>query len=163
MNGSAHPRRLLLSFAAILFLTGSAKILSSFGSAKLLAEPDPIVGINFSHLMLITGLLELAAAFTCWRGIRHSRNVKPAAHMVAWLSTVILGYRLGLWYMGWRRPCHCLGNLTDALHIPDEVADDLMKAMLAYLLICSYGLLIWQWRCSLTGRKPALGVPGEAS
>ena len=41
-----------------------------------------------------------------------------------------------------------MGNLTDALHIRPEVADNIMKAILGYLLIGSYGLLIWQWRLS---------------
>jgi hypothetical protein len=57
-----------------------------------------------------------------------------------------LVYRLGLWWMDWHRPCNCLGNLTDALHISPQAADNVMKVLLAYLLIGSYALLSWHWR-----------------
>jgi len=46
--------------------------------------------------------------------------------------------------MNWVEQCSCLGNLTDALHIRPETADNIMKLLLAYMLIGSYGLLIWQ-------------------
>jgi hypothetical protein len=69
-----------------------------------------------------------------------------ALGLVAWMSTNFLVYRLGLWWMNWKKPCSCLGNLTDALHISPQTADNIMKVLLAYLLIGSYGLLIWQWQ-----------------
>lgn len=69
-----------------------------------------------------------------------------AAGLVTWLSTSFLCYRIGLWWIGWKRPCGCMGSLTDALHIKPETADHIAKAFLAYLLISSYGLLIWEWR-----------------
>ena len=53
--------------------------------------------------------------------------------------------RFGLWWMGWHKPCNCLGNLTDALHLSPQTADNIMKVVLAYLLIGSYGLLFWGW------------------
>jgi hypothetical protein len=49
-------------------------------------------------------------------------------------------------WVGWHKPCSCLGNLTDALHIPPQTADTAMKIILAYLLIGSYGNLFWLWR-----------------
>ena len=48
--------------------------------------------------------------------------------------------------MGWHKPCGCLGNLTDALGISPETADTVAKVLLAYLLIGSYALLVWEWR-----------------
>jgi hypothetical protein len=48
--------------------------------------------------------------------------------------------------MDWHRPCGCMGSLTTALHLSDQAADNIMKVVLAYLLIGSYGLLIRQWR-----------------
>jgi hypothetical protein len=39
-----------------------------------------------------------------------------------------------------------LGSLTSALHLSEKAADNIMKVVLAYLLIGSYGLLLWQWR-----------------
>jgi hypothetical protein len=39
-----------------------------------------------------------------------------------------------------------MGSLTSALHLSEKAADNIMKVVLAYLLIGSYGLLLWQWR-----------------
>jgi hypothetical protein len=49
--------------------------------------------------------------------------------------------------VGYRKPYGCLGNLTDALHIPPHTGDVAMKSILAYLLIGSYAL------CSGVGGK----------
>lgn len=132
----------IYSTVAILFVTGIAKVWSAFGQAKLLAMADPITGISFGHLMLAVGSLELVIAGT----FLFSKSRKLAPPLIAWLATNFVVYRLGLWWLGWRKPCSCLGNLTDALHLSPQLADNLMKAILAYMLIGSYGLLFWRWR-----------------
>ncbi len=80
-----------------------------------------------------------------------------ALGLVAWMSTNFVVYRLGLWWMDWHRPCSCLGNLTDALHISPQLADNIMKWLLFFLLIGSYGLLArrWTWWRSRTGELQA--------
>jgi hypothetical protein len=108
----------------------------------MLTVLDPIVGVPFRWLLLALGLVELLIAGVCFFG----KNMKLATLLVAWLATNFLVYRLGLWWMGWHRPCGCMGKLSDALHISEQTADNLMKVVLAYLLIGSYGLLLWQWR-----------------
>ena len=130
------------SAAVILALTGIAKVWSAFGSVKVLAVADPIVGIPFRWLLLAVGVLELVIAGVCF----FSRNQRLATLLVAWLATNFLVYRLGLWWMGWHRPCGCMGSLTNALHLSEKAADNIMKVVLAYLLIGSYGRLLWQWR-----------------
>jgi len=59
------PKWFVFSSGAILATTGVARIWSSFGNAKLLWHPDPVLGIEFRHLMLAVGLLELGIAFIC--------------------------------------------------------------------------------------------------
>jgi len=108
----------------------------------VLAVADPIVGIPFRWLLLAVGVLELVIAGVCF----FSRNQRLATLLVAWLATNFLVYRLGLWWMGWHRPCGCMGSLTNALHLSEKAADNIMKVVLAYLLIGSYGRLLWQWR-----------------
>lgn len=103
---------------------------------------DPILGVQFEHLVLSLGVAEIAVALICFFGKRQML----ATMLVAWLATSFVVYRLGLWWINWHLPCHCLGNLTDALHISPQLADSIMKGVLAYLLIGSYGILIWQWR-----------------
>ena len=128
-----------VSSSLILCFTGIAKILSAFGHVQVLAVPDPIFGLQFNHLMLLVGTIELAVAWVCFS----KRQAHFSVIIVAWLATSMLFYRYGLWMMGWRRPCSCLGNFTDAIHISPHAADNSMKVALGYLLIGSYAALIW--------------------
>ena len=140
-----------ISSGLILAITGIAKIWSALGNAKVLAVADPLFGLQFGYLMLAVGALELAVASVCLV----SKSQILAISLVAWLSTSFLAYRVGLWSMDWHRPCKCLGNLTDALHIPPQIADTAMKIILAYLLIGSYASLVWLWQ----QRKKELQAP----
>lgn len=140
-EGPAFSAWFNLSAAAVLILTGAAKVWSAFGRIKLLDIADPITGIAFGHLMLAVGVLELVIAGICLFGKSH----KLSLGLIAWLATNFVVYRCGLWWVGWKKPCSCLGNLTDALHLSPQLANNIMKVILAYLLIGSYGLLFWQW------------------
>jgi hypothetical protein len=131
----------LRSSACILLLTGLAKLLTFTGKARILAIDDPIMGVTFAHLMFIAGLIELSIAISCMISKRHNL----ALFLIAWLATGLTLYRLGLWMVGWHRPCSCLGNLTDAIRVSPQVADNVMKGVLAYLLVGSYGILFHQW------------------
>ena len=138
--------RMLFLRAAGLVLgaTGLAKALSALGSARALYITDPIIGLPFHQLLLLVGLVELLIAFFCLFTDRHTLS----AWLVAWLSSNFLVYRLGLWFIGWHRPCGCMGSLTDMLHLSPHAADNIMKGVLAYLLLGSYGILLWQWRAA---------------
>ena len=142
----------ILSAGAILAITGIAKVWSGLGNSKFLAVVDPIIGIKFGTLMLVVGVAEIVIAGVCFFRKRQTL----ALGLVAWMSTNFVVYRLGLWWMDWKKPCSCLGNLTDALHISPQTADNIMKVLLAYLLIGSYGLLIWQWKLKRSDGKSAV-------
>lgn len=138
-DGRSAANWFLPSAAVVLALTGLAKVWSTFGSVKLLAVVEPIVGIPFRWMLLAVGVVELVVAGICF----FSRNQRLATLLVAWLATNFLVYRLGLWWMDWRHPCGCMGNLAGVLHLSDQTADSIMKVVLAYLLLGSYGLLLW--------------------
>ena len=126
----------------LLLVAAIAKLISSIGSSHILALPDPIFIISFRLVLFIAGIIELAVGYTC---LFHKQAVIRVG-LLAVLSTNFMLYRLGLTLIGWHRPCPCLGNLTDALHIPPQTADTAMKIVLAYLLLGSYGTLFWLWR-----------------
>ncbi len=134
-----------------LVLTGVAKAFSAIGPARALDTADPLIGLPFRQLLLVVGLAELSIAFFCL--FTDKRRLSLLA--VAWISTNFLVYRIGLWFIGWHRPCGCMGNLTDFLHILPRTADNIMKGVLAYLLIGSYGILLWEWRQCRTQPPPA--------
>lgn len=129
----------VISAAGIFFITGIAKIWAAFGNVRLLAVPDPIIGIELGHLLFTVGIIELGVAIACLC----AKSELFAAGLLAWISTNFVAYRIGLWWMVWKKPCSCLGSLTGALHISPQLADNIMKIVLVYLFIGSYGLLIW--------------------
>jgi hypothetical protein len=142
-------RYFILTAGVILGITAIAKIISVFGTQMMLLQSDPLIGISFRHLLLLAGLVELVIACLCLFTNKRKLNTI----LIAWISTSFLVYRVGLWQMNWQRPCHCLGNLSDALHISPETADTAMKIILGYLLLGSYATLFWLW---LQNRKTSL-------
>ena len=132
----------ILAAGGALAATGAAKAFSAIGPARALDATDPLIAIPFRQLLLLVGLGELLIAFFCLFTDRRRCSLLA----VTWISTNFLVYRLGLWFIGWHRPCGCMGNLTDLLHISPQLADNIMKVVLAYLLAGSYGILLWQWR-----------------
>lgn len=155
MNSNQTRVRFLKSSAVVLTVTGLAKVFAATGPARALDVPGPILGLSFRHLLLLVGLVELLIAFFCV--FTEKRSLSVAA--IAWLSTNFLLYRMGLWWMGWHKPCGCLGNLTDALRISPETADLIAKVLLAYLLIGSYALLAWEWRATRVERRLSQPTP----
>ena len=128
----------LRSVSFLLALSAFAKFWSAaFGAGSILKASDPLVGIPFGPLLLTVALVEVLVASVCL-----SRSSINGLMAVAWLSTVFLAYRIGLWWIDWKKPCSCLGNLTDALHISPQLADNVMKGVLAFMLIGSISLLI---------------------
>jgi hypothetical protein len=134
-------RPFILSAGCILLITGLAKIISAFGKAEILNYNDPLFGISFKHLMLLVGIIELVISAICLL----CKWARLQVGLLALLATNLWAYRIGLLCVGYHRPCSCMGNLTDVLHVSPWVADSMMKTVLAYLLIGSYGALFWTW------------------
>ena len=130
-----YTARFANSAGVVLLATGTAKVWSSFGQAKLLALPDPILGLAFGKLMLLVGLAELAIALCC---LLPRVEARLKIYLVAWMATNFLLYRVGLWCIGWHHPCGCMGSLAGVLGLTDSAADRVMKGLLAYLLAGSY-------------------------
>jgi hypothetical protein len=128
----------IYSVGFILLLTGLAKIFSAFGNQEILNMIDPVFGFSFRKLVLFAALLELATSVSCFL----SSNKSLCIGLIAWLGTALLLYRVGLLASGWQRPCPCVGNITDAIHLSASRADLLSKAFLIYFLIGSYSFLL---------------------
>jgi hypothetical protein len=135
-------RLFIYSAGVLLLLTAVAKFISSFGHGTILQVRDPLVGLQFRDLFRIVGGIEVVVALVCIL----SKRIWFPAGLVAWLATSFMAYRLNLSLIGYYKPCSCLGNLTDALHISPQTADTAMKIVLGYLLIGSYGTLFWLWK-----------------
>jgi hypothetical protein len=143
-------RFFLLSSAWILIVTGLAKLWASFGPAKILLLNDPVLGIQSRVLMGSVGVSELVVACFCF----FDKRVKRSLVLVAWLATNIAIYRVALASIGYQKPCSCLGNITDALHLSPHAADTIAKLILAYLFVGSSAALCWLWWQSRRGVHP---------
>jgi hypothetical protein len=126
------------------------KIWSALGSAKILGIADPLSGLQFRYVILVAGALELSLAGVYF----FLKSKKLFLYSVAWLSSVIVIYRIMLKFVGWHQPCSCMGYFAQALHIPAQIADTLMMFILVYLFVGSYGILLHLWWKS---RKLAIG------
>jgi hypothetical protein len=135
-------RCFFISTGFLLILTGSAKLLSSFGNARILDVKDSIFALQFRYIFQMVGLVELVIALFCI----FSKKINLQSGLVACFATCVLIYRCGLLWVGYNKPCACLGNLTDAVHIPPKIADTAMKIILVYLFIGSYAILFCLWQ-----------------
>ncbi len=126
-------RWFIVSAGVILFTTGAAKVFSAWASSTHLGFTDPIIGIKFRTLILLVGLLEFLLSFACF--LRSMRRF--AYRSVLSISSAFLVYRIGLWWIGWQKPCACWGDLTAALHLSPEFSDNVMRLVLGYLVLGS--------------------------
>jgi len=131
-------RLFVRSAGCLLILTGSAKIISSTGSAPVLGLPDPVFQIPFRYEFVIVGLLELAVAAVCM--LDRSLLLRQIL-LLTWISSAFLFYRLCVEFIGYTEPCRCLGTLTDSLHLLPQTGKRLLTGMLAYILCGSYWML----------------------
>ena len=157
---NAFETAFLCGAAVILTLTGLGKISGAFSNVRFLAIHDPVSGIQFRYLMIAVGAAEFGIAILCF--FRQCRRL-IAPTLIAWLATSFMIYRFGLWWSDWQRPCPCLGNITDALHISPHQADNITKVVLGYLIVGSYGLLFREWRERRKLIRPSPGVGGTGS
>ncbi len=138
----ASRRRFGITAGIILAGTGFAKCYSSFGHAHVLDATDPIFPLTFRHMMMVVGLIELGIALICFL----DKKSFTAVTLIAWLAGTFCLYRLGLSVVGWRRPCPCLGTLTQALGISQALADMTMRLIAFSLLIASCTFVIVELR-----------------
>jgi len=153
----------IYSAGAILVFTSAAKVISAFGNAHVLHTGGPIMQMSYRHMFLFVGAIELAIGLICFL----SKSTQVNCGLLALLSTNFLIYRCGLVWIGFDKPCDCMGNLTESLHIPYSVADNAMKVILAYLLLGSYTGLFWfsrqRHKSASFAHKPAEIASGKAS
>jgi len=131
LRGGGWVRWFVRSAGVVLLLTGLAKLWSAMGEARVLGVQGPLFGLTFRQLMLGVGLAEVVVAGVCLVGHRE----RLSCVLVGWLSGNFALYRLGLWWLGWKGSCGCLGRMTHALGVSPAAANLLMKGVLAYLLI----------------------------
>jgi len=131
----------LYSAVLILCVTAMAKLVSASGNARILSTADPLLGVPNRIVLIGVGVLELVLAGVILFSKNH--GIKP--YLIAWFASNLVIYHLGLWWGNVAAPCACLGTVTNALPFSPNTIEWIMKGILAYLLLGSYGVLISQW------------------
>ena len=127
--------------AMILIIVAGAKLISATGSAEILKQNDPVLMISFRHVLLVAALVEGVVALICLSG----KSISLQISLIAWLSTAFLLYHIGVFWIGYHKPCPCLGNIPDALHTSPRIADVGIIGVVTYMFVGSYGILLSQW------------------
>ena len=137
-------RGFILTSGLLLMVAATAKLISAFGSSKILEGTDPVLLISFRYVFILAGAIEVGIGTICLFG----RRIWLQLWLLAWFSTICLIYRFYLKIEGYYPACKCLGlgEFTTAIHISQKFADVIMKVVLGYLLIGSYATLFWLWR-----------------
>jgi hypothetical protein len=117
----------------VIVISGLAKLIAASLENLLLTKHDPVFDfLSYRQVALVVGMVEVAAAFF----IIQRRHL--AMHVLCWLSTMFLLYRIGLWGVGSKEPCQCLGNLLGWAGISNSVERGLTTLLFVFLLVCSY-------------------------
>jgi hypothetical protein len=149
-------RMFILTSGVILAISATAKIVSAFGNAGVLASPDPVFKVAYRYVFLAVGTVELIVAILSFA----SKRIRSLLLLIAWVATCCAVYRFGLILIQYEKPCICLGTLTEALHISPGSADAGLQIALLYMMAGSYWGLWYLWR---TEKKGAACAPVTAS
>lgn len=124
--------------ALILLLTAGAKIYSSTGSMPILSRLDPILPLTVKQVLLSVASVEIIVA-AC---LLASQNNRLRSASLLWLSGNYMAYRTALHFSNIKKPCHCLGNITDALHVAPDVANTAEWLIMGYFICGSLPYLL---------------------
>src|SRR6266702_3310672 len=102
-------RLFLFSAGVILLVSAGAKAVSAMGHSGMLKIRDPLLMFSFRTVFWIATGMEIATALICFFG---GRRQAFQIGVLAALTTAISTYRVGLLLIDYKKPCHCLGDLT---------------------------------------------------
>jgi hypothetical protein len=132
-------RIFFISVVVILTVTGILKTISAFSGVKFLALRDQVFTfLTIQQLLIAIAILELSIVLLLL--IAKSDILK--LYVIAWFSSCLIIYRVGLAWIKPNMPCPCLGRVTDWLHIRYEVVNCVLEIICFYLFCCSCGLLV---------------------
>lgn len=126
----------------LLFATALGKVFGAGGGDPILDAPDPLLMLSRRNLLLAVGVLELVVAGFALFGQDHFLR----SSLIAWLATNFLVYRIGLWWIGIKSHCFCLGTVSTALALSPVTVDWIMRGIAVFLLVGGYLAVFTLWR-----------------
>jgi len=125
----------------LLGVAGFAKIIASMGETPALRDVDPLFEfLTNRQVAFIVGLIEVATAVSLF--LRTSPVIKLL--MICSLGLMFSSYRLGLWIVGAKKPCGCLGDLGNWVGLSPSATEVVTRCLLGAMLA---GSIAYLWRC----------------
>jgi len=134
-------RCFIFSAGIVMLITSYAKVITAIGSDQILHEADPIFKLHYRSLLLIIGGLEFIIGLLAL----FERKWGWSAIAIVWIASCFGIYRVGLSWVGWHKPCSCLGTITDTIHLSPNTVEWILRAVIAYLALGSLFALSWIW------------------
>lgn len=131
-NQNVFCRVFLVLCGIILLLSSIAKIISAFGSARIL-DTFNWVFHSFSErqVLFFTGTIELLIVAV----LVFSKNVNIKLFVLFWLASQFLLYHYGI--TGAPASCPCLGRAAEWLHVQQQVLEKISMAFALFIFLGS--------------------------
>jgi len=129
----------IISVAAILFMTAAAKLFSLVAYYHTFRSRDPLLYLRSDILVSIVSVLEIGVATF----LLSANRTGSKFWAIIWISSLFLIYRVGLWQIGYKGTCPCMGTPNSWLMLLKPIHMDLvMKGCLVYMLFFSLAFLL---------------------
>ena len=141
----------IIGVSVVLFLTAGLKVSTLISDRDVMRGSDPLIFfLSNNQLVSAIAVVEIGiAVFLLCKAMAKSKLVA-----IAWLSSLFLGYRIGLFLLGYKGACYCMGmaeswlTLIKPLHV-----ETLMRCLLGVMLIGSFTFLLLQKRLDRKARN----------
>jgi hypothetical protein len=124
-------RQFLETVFWLLIVTGSAKLVSAFEGARLLARYDPVLPLSLRETLLLAAAVE----FGCAVVVRVPRLTRISCLLVACLGGQFVLYHLAAHMTGMPGPCPCLGSVAAWTGLSDKSARIIVVAIAIYFVL----------------------------
>lgn len=126
-------KRAYFSFViVVLAITAAAKSLSIFQDEPVLRIPDPVLsGFSVRQVLLSAAMVEVFVAVLVFA----SRSSAKRSAGILWLCFLFWFYRYGLWKVGFKGYCHCLGSVSQWTQIHSRIIDVIAINLLIFLTL----------------------------
>lgn len=131
----------LVSGWIILACTAILKLVSASMEIDIHGQSSPLFEfLTNRQLLLIAAVLELIVCFAMIR--KAAMSCVEKLGIIAWIASIFHFYRIGLYLIGFKGQCSCLGNAAHWLGTTPDKLDIYAGWILAYLLLGSISLLV---------------------
>jgi hypothetical protein len=132
----------IYSAGTLLLVSALVALLGNIDGLGHLHPHDPLLILSFPILLWIFCGLSIMVAWFCFL----ARNLYLQLCLIIWLSATLLTYQIGLLFYGNTFSAYLL-DISAAFAIRPDLINNLLYAVIAYLLSGSLFSLFWHWYC----------------